>query len=144
VAVSSIGQNSGYSNDHGDHKDDVPAESDVARHLGVSDDALREARRAELALRPGSFDAPVSSESGSLSLADVLGDEDPRMEHMLRIQAVAAHWPELPPRERKILIMHFCDDMTQAEIAQRLGLSPMYVSRLVTRTLRRLRTVLLS
>jgi RNA polymerase sigma-B factor len=121
----------------------VPAESDMARHLGVSGDALRAARRAELALRPGSFDAPMGGESGSLRLADVLGDEDPRMEHMLGMQAVAAHWRELPPRERKILIMHFYGDMTQAEIAQRLDLSPMYVSRLVTRALRRLRTALL-
>jgi RNA polymerase sigma-B factor len=120
----------------------APADSDVARHLGVSGDALRNARRAELALRPGSLDTPMSGAPGSLTLTDVLGGEDPRMEHMLGMQAVAAHWRELPPRERRILIMRFYGDLTQAEIAQRLGLSQMYVSRLLARALSHLRTVL--
>jgi RNA polymerase sigma-B factor len=122
----------------------APAESDVARRLGVSGDALRDARRAELALRPGSLYTPMSGTPGSPSLADVLGDEDPRMEHMLGMQVVAAHWRELPPRERRILIMRFYGDLTQAEIAQRLGLSQMYVSRLLARALSHLRTVLLA
>lgn len=117
----------------------VPTEPDLARHLGVSGDALREARRAELALRPGSLDAPVGGEPGSLSLADLLGAEDPRMEPMLGMRAVAAHWNELPLRERKILVMCFYDDMTQAEIAQRLGLSQMHISRLLARALKYLR-----
>ena len=43
----------------------VPAESDLARHLGVTGDALREARRAELAFQPGSLDAPLRGEPGA-------------------------------------------------------------------------------
>jgi RNA polymerase sigma-B factor len=122
----------------------VPAEADLAQHLGVSGVALRAARQAELALRPGSLDAPVSDEPGSLSLADALGDEDPRLEHMLGMRAVATHWRELPLRERKILVMRFYGEMTQTEIAERLGLSQMYVSRLLAHALRHLRTVLLA
>lgn len=122
----------------------APAGPDLARHLGVSRDALCEARRAELAFRPGSIDAPIGGEPGSLSLADFLGAEDPQMDHMLGMRAVAAHWSELSLRERKILIMRFYGDMTQAEIAQRLGLSQMHISRLLARALGYLRPRLLS
>jgi RNA polymerase sigma-B factor len=120
-----------------------PAESDLARHLGVTGDALREARRAELAFQPGSLDAPLRGEPGTATLADQLGAEDPRLEHMLGMRAVAAHWGELPPREQKILIMRFYGDMTQAQIGQQLGISQMHVSRLTARALAHLRTRLL-
>ena len=85
----------------------TPAESDIARHLGVSGDDLRQARRAELAFWPSSLDAPLAGQPGMIILADVLGEEDPRLEHMLGMQAVAAHWGELPAREQKILLMDF-------------------------------------
>ena len=117
----------------------TPDESDLARHLGVSGAALREARGAEMAFRPGSLDAPIDGQAGLGSLADLLGEEDPRMEHMLGMQAVAAHWRELHPRERKILLMRFYGEMTQTEIGQQLGLSQMHVSRLITGALGYLR-----
>jgi len=121
----------------------APAESDLARHLGVSGDALREARLAELAFQPGSLDAPVRGEPGGATLADQLGGEDPRLEHMLGMRAVAMHWGELPPREQNILVMRFYGDMTQAQIGQQLGISQMHVSRLTARALGHLRTRLL-
>jgi RNA polymerase sigma-B factor len=121
----------------------APAESDLARHLGVTGDALREARRAELAFQPGSLDAPLGDRSGTATLADLLGAEDPRLERMLGMRAVAAHWGELPRREQEILIMRFYGDMTQAQIGQQLGISQMHVSRLNARALGHLRTRLL-
>jgi RNA polymerase sigma-B factor len=117
----------------------APAEADLARHLGVSGDALAQARRAELALRPGSLDAPASGVPGSVSLAEVLGQEDPRIEQMLAMRAVAAHWDELSPRERAILVMRYYGDMTQVEIGRELGLSQMHISRLLTHALGYLR-----
>jgi RNA polymerase sigma-B factor len=121
----------------------VPAESDLARYLGVSGAALREAQRAELAFQPGSLDAPLGGEPGSATLADLLGGEDPRLEHMLGMRAVAAHWSELPPREQEILIMRFYGDMTQEQIGRRLNISQMHVSRLSARALEHLRKRLL-
>ena len=121
----------------------APAESDLARHLGVTGDAVHEARRAELAFQPGSLDAPLRGEPAGTTLADQLGEEDPRLEHMLGMRAVAAHWGELPPREQKILIMRYYGDMTQARIGQQLGISQMQVSRLTARALAHLRTRLL-
>jgi RNA polymerase sigma-B factor len=121
----------------------VPAEAELARHLGVSGAALREARLAELAFQPGSLDAPLRGESGSATLADQLGAEDPRLEHMLGMRAVATHWGELPTREQKILVMQFYGGMTQVQIGQQLGISQMHVSRLTHRALGYLRTRLL-
>ncbi|HWG60442.1 MAG TPA: sigma-70 family RNA polymerase sigma factor [Streptosporangiaceae bacterium] len=120
-----------------------PAEADVAAYLGASDDVLRDARRAEMALQPWSLDAPLTDRPGAASLADVLGDDDPRVEHALDMQAVASHWGELPKREQRILLMRFYGDMTQAEIGKQLGISQMQVSRLLARSLAYLRQRLL-
>ena len=121
----------------------VPAESEMARHLGVSGADLREAQRAEMAFRTASLDAPLAGQPGTATLADVLGEEDPRMERMLGMHAVAAHWGELPSREREILLMRFQDDMTQVEIGQQLGISQGHVSRLIAHALGYLRPRLL-
>jgi RNA polymerase sigma-B factor len=118
----------------------VPAESDLARRLGVTGGALREALQAELAFQARSLDAPLGDEPGASTLADLLGGDDPRLERMLGMRAVAAHWGELPPREQDILVMRFYGDMTQAQIGRQLGISQMHVSRLATRALGHLRT----
>ena len=59
------------------------------------------------------------------------------------MQAVAAHWGELPPREQEILLMDFRGGMTQAQIGQRLRISQMHVSRLRAHALGYLRSRLL-
>jgi RNA polymerase sigma-B factor len=121
----------------------TPADTDIARHLGVSGDDLRQARRAELAFWPHSLDAPLAGQPSMIVLADVLGEEDPRMEHILGMQAVATHWDELPAREQEILRMDFRGGMTQAQIGQRLRISQMQVSRLRAHALGYLRSRLL-
>jgi RNA polymerase sigma-B factor len=121
----------------------TPSESDIARHLGVSGDDLRQAQRAEMAFQPYSLDAPLAGQPAMSTLADTLGEEDPRIEHMLGMQAVATHWGELPPREQEILLMHFRGGMTQTEIGQRLLISQMHVSRLIAHALGYLRSRLL-
>jgi RNA polymerase sigma-B factor len=117
----------------------TPAESDLACHMGISGDELRDARRAEMALSAISLDTPLSSQTGAAVLADLLGEEDPRLEHMLGMRAVATHWGDLPPREQEILLMRFQGDMTQAEIGRQLGISQMHVSRLLAHALGYLR-----
>jgi RNA polymerase sigma-B factor len=121
----------------------TPADSDLARHLGVSGDKVRQARQAQLAFQPSSLDAPQPDHGATITLADSLGEEDPQLDHMLGMQAVSAHWGELPPREQQILIMDFGSGMTQAQIGQELHISQMHVSRLRTRALGHLRARLL-
>jgi len=118
----------------------IPAEADLTRHLRISKEELRHARRAELAFQPGSLDAPLAGQTGVGTLADLLGQEDPRLEHMVGMHAVAAHWHELPPREQEILLMDFRSGMTQAQIGQELCISQMHVSRLRAHALGYLRS----
>ena len=122
----------------------TPTESDLATHLRVSVTDLRLAQRAELAFQPSSLDAPMAGEPGLSTLADFLGEEDPQLEHMLTMQAVATHWGELTPREQEILLMCFRGGMTQTEIGQRLQISQMHVSRLRAHALGHLRSRLLA
>ena len=121
----------------------TPTDTEMARHLGVSGADLREAQRAQLASQPASLDTPLAGSSGKVALADVLGEEDDRVERMLAMRAVASHWGELAPREQKILLMRFQEDMTQAQIGQQLGISQMHVSRLSAHALGYLRQRLL-
>jgi RNA polymerase sigma-B factor len=120
-----------------------PADGELAGHLGISDDDLREARRADMVFQPASLDAPLAGGADAASLADVLGEEDPEVEHTLDMESVAAHWGELPRREQRILLLRFYGDMTQAEIGQQLGISQMHVSRLLAHALSHLRQRLL-
>ena len=121
----------------------LPADAELASYLGVSDADIRKARRAELALRPWSLDEPLRGQSGAASLGDLLGEDDPQVEHLLGMRAVVTHWAELPGREQQILLMRFHGDMTQAQIGQQLGISQMHVSRLLAHALGYLRPRLL-
>ncbi|HJY02336.1 MAG TPA: sigma-70 family RNA polymerase sigma factor [Streptosporangiaceae bacterium] len=121
----------------------TPTESDLAASLGVSGHDLRNAQLAEMAFEMSSLDAPLSGQSGTGLLADLLGEEDPQMDHMLDMQAVATHWGELSSHQQKVLLMRFYGGMTQDKIAQQLGISQIQVSRLLGRALGYLRPRLL-
>jgi RNA polymerase sigma-B factor len=121
----------------------IPTESELARYLGVSADELRHARQAELAFQPFSLDAPLAGQPDLGTLADCLGEQDPRIEHLVDMNAVTAHWGELPAREQKILLMECYGGLPQVEIGRRLGISQMQVSRLRARALAYLRSRLL-
>jgi RNA polymerase sigma-B factor len=116
-----------------------PKEAELAGHLGRSEQDVRQARVADLVFSPSSLDAPLGDRPDAGSLADLLGEEDPQMEHALDMQALAAHWGELPRREQRILLMRFYGDMTQAQIGEQLGISQMHVSRLLAHALAFLR-----
>ena len=113
----------------------APSETDLASHLGATPDELRAARRAEMALQPCSLDAVLVDQPSPVTLGDMLGQEDPGMEHALNMLAVATHWGELSRREQRILLLRFYTDLTQADIGKRLGISQMQVSRLLTHAL---------
>lgn len=121
----------------------TPTESDLAASLGVSGHDLRNAQLAEMAFEMSSLDAPLSGQSGTGLLADLLGEEDPQMDHMLDMQAVATHWGELSAHQQKVLLMRFYGGMTQDKIGQQLGISQIQVSRLLGRALGYLRPRLL-
>jgi RNA polymerase sigma-B factor len=120
-----------------------PSDEELAERLGVSADELAEARQADLMFSSYSLDAPLSDRDDPAMLADLLGDDDPGVLHTIDIESVNAHWDELPEREQRILVMRFYGNLTQTEIGERLGISQMHVSRLLTRALTHLKTKLL-
>ena len=121
----------------------APDDSELAAHLGVEEEELLEARRADMVFHTYSLDAPIFDRQDPVQLADLLGEDDHDVEHTLDMEAVNAHWKELPVREQRILTMRFYGNLTQAEIGERLGISQMHVSRLLARALGFLRNRLL-
>jgi RNA polymerase sigma-B factor len=121
-----------------------PLDAELAEHLGVTMDELLDARRADMVFHSHSLDAPMYGDEDRASLADTLGEEDPRVEHTLDMESVQTHWNDLPTREQRILSMRFYGNMTQTEIGERLGISQMHVSRLLARALSYLRDHLLA
>ena len=109
----------------------TPQDGELARHLGVPEDDVLEARQAHLAFTACSLDAPMSGRADPAALADVLGQDDPALTHAVDIQAVHTHLDELPEREQRILILRFYGNLTQEQIGHRLGISQMHVSRLL-------------
>jgi RNA polymerase sigma-B factor len=117
----------------------APGDRDLARHLGVPEDDVRQARQAHQAFAASSLDAPLSSGDDPAALVDLLGEDDPDLGHATDIEAVRAHLDELPEREQRILMWRFYGNLTQSQIGDRLGISQMHVSRLLERALRYLR-----
>jgi RNA polymerase sigma-B factor len=117
----------------------APKDDELAEHLGISHEELHDAQRADLAFQASSLDAPRSAGPDPGNLADILGEDDPQLEHTLDMESVWAHWGDLPLREQRLLMMRFYGNMTQAEIGERLGISQMHVSRLLAGALSYLR-----
>ncbi len=76
----------------------APSDAELARHLGVTDEELQEARQADMFFHTSSLDAPLTQADGPARLADLIGADDPELERALDMDAVGAHWNELPPR----------------------------------------------
>ena len=116
-----------------------PLGSELARELGVSEDDVMQARQADMVFSSYSLDAPLTDADDPTLLADMLGEPDSAVDHLTDIESVYVHMDELPPREQRILMMRFYGNLTQSEIGDRLGISQMHVSRLLTRALGYLR-----
>jgi len=86
-----------------------------------------------------SLDAPRPSDDGpGVSYADSLGEEDERFELIECDATLCAALGELKPRDRSIVRMRYVEELTQAEIARRIGVSQMHVSRLLRRSVEKL------
>jgi RNA polymerase sigma-B factor len=121
----------------------LPLESELAERLGVTPLDLREARQAAGGFTALSLNSPVGDGEDSAELGDLLGVVDVGFEQATDMEAVERHWAELPRREQQILILRFYGNHTQDEVAVKLGISQMHVSRLQARALARLRELLL-
>lgn len=113
----------------------APSAADVAEHSGLGLEEVLEAMEAASARRPYSLDATVGPDEDAALLVDTIGDEDPSFSTVEYGEAISRTLEELPERERMILHLRFVEDLTQSEIADRVGISQMHVSRLLRRAL---------
>jgi RNA polymerase sigma-B factor len=113
----------------------APSAREVAESLGAPLEAVREAMCANQGYRSDSLDA-VSARG---SLEEGYPDDISQCENRMMLARV---WRQLTPEERRLLVLRFYEERSQSDIAERIGTSQMQVSRLLARTLRRLRTMI--
>jgi RNA polymerase sigma-B factor len=117
-----------------------PSVQEVAKRLNVDPDEVLEAMEMAPAMTPMSLDqAPSGDEDGARQLAESIGGEDPGLARVEMRELLQKAMQHLTPRERAIMAMRFYDEMSQSEIAKRLGISQMHVSRLQRAALEQLR-----
>src|SRR5207248_1682709 len=120
----------------------TPSVADIAEAMGEDLEwvvNVLDASRAHDAL---SLDAKVDTPDGDgETLAGTLGGDDERFDYIEERDAVAGSLDQLSERERTVLELRFGGELTQSQIAERIGVSQMQVSRILRRTLDRLRTL---
>ncbi|KLJ03346.1 RNA polymerase sigma factor SigF [Streptomyces albidoflavus] len=119
--------------------DRAPTVRELADRLGLSQEEVVEGMAASNAYTASSLDAQPEEDDSEGALADRIGYEDHGIEGIEYVESLKPLIAELPARDRRILSLRFTANMTQSEIGEELGISQMHVSRLLTRTLNRLR-----
>jgi RNA polymerase sigma-B factor len=120
----------------------APTVSELAEYLELSIEEIIDALQAIQAYESLSLDAPrPGATDEATSYGDAMGAEDERYELVELDATVSAVLGRIPQREREILRMRFVEDLTQTEIADRVGISQMQVSRLLRRSLDQLRAM---
>ena len=119
----------------------APTASELSQVLGVPHEEVVECLVAGDAYRLKSFDALLGPDSSGKDrlIADAVGGNDPQIDHITNREAVRVVLAALPQREREVLHMRFFESMTQSQIAGRIGVSQMQVSRILANTLQCLR-----
>ncbi|MGH7918427.1 MAG: SigB/SigF/SigG family RNA polymerase sigma factor [Candidatus Dormibacteraceae bacterium] len=108
-----------------------PTVQEVADRLGVETNDVLESMESGSAHAPLSIDSTVDREEGEgRQLSEIVGTEDENLDRVEMRDVLARAMAHLSEREQKILAMRFVDEMSQAEVAKRLGISQMHVSRL--------------
>ncbi|OZM73262.1 B/F/G family RNA polymerase sigma-70 factor [Amycolatopsis antarctica] len=117
----------------------APTPSELAKHLDLSQDEVFEGLEAGNAYNSASLDEMLSADVDDVSLGDTLGEDDPALVDVENHEALQPLVRTLPERERRIIALRFVHNMTQTQIAERIGVSQMHVSRLLARSLTQLR-----
>jgi RNA polymerase sigma-B factor len=119
-----------------------PSVAEVSQSSSLSQEQVLEAMEAASAYDAVSLESyRFGDEGDGETYAESIGVEDDRFELVEYGATIAPTLEALPPRDRIVLHLRFVEDLTQAEIADRVGVSQMHVSRLIRRALERLRTV---
>ena len=116
-----------------------PTTAEIAEQIEATSEEVLEALEAAVAYEPVSLDTSPGAEDDDETWAQSIGAEDPGYELVEHGATLRPAMAALPARERVILHMRFVEDMTQSEIANRIGISQMHVSRLIRKALETMR-----
>ncbi len=120
----------------------APTVSQLAQYLELDTEQVLDALQATQAYEALSLDAPrPGAEDDVIAYGEGMGHDDERYELIELDATIVAALQHIPQRERTMLRMRFVDELTQTEIAARVGISQMQVSRLLRRSLDRLRAL---
>lgn len=120
----------------------APTAAELADEVGVGRAEVVETMTAAAGFKARSIEHRFTGDDDSPALIDRLGVPDPGMGLIEDSDALRVHLRALPDREYRIVIMRFFESLTQSEIAARMGISQMHVSRLLSQSLHRLREAL--
>jgi len=117
----------------------APTPTELATELGLDRDEVVEALIAGSGYNTLSMDSGGGGDDESPPLSDTLGAYDANLDRIENHEALRPLLDALPERERTVVVLRFFESLTQSQIAERVGISQMHVSRLLARTLSRLR-----
>jgi RNA polymerase sigma-B factor len=118
----------------------APTVNELSQYLELDTEEVLDALQAIQSYQAVSLEAPRGNDSTEApSYAETIGEEDERYELVELDAMVSSALREISPRERLILHLRFVDDLTQTQIAERVGISQMQVSRLLRRSIEQLR-----
>ena len=118
----------------------APTASEIADHLGVGRDLVVEATIGGSNYSTKSTDIEVGPGDHHTTFGHALGDVDTNLDKVLDVETVRPLMAALPERQRTVLTLRFFDNLTQTQIAERVGCSQMHVSRLLAKALGTLRS----
>ncbi|OBF03489.1 RNA polymerase subunit sigma [Mycobacterium sp. ACS4054] len=118
----------------------APTATELAAELGMDREEVVEGLVAGSSYNTLSIDSGGGSEEDEArAIADTLGDVDTGLDRIEDQESLRPLLEALPERERTVLVLRFFESMTQTQIAERVGISQMHVSRLLAKSLTRLR-----
>jgi RNA polymerase sigma-B factor len=117
----------------------APTPSELAAELEIDREEIVEGLVAGSSYNTLSIDGAGGGTEEAPAIADTLGDVDLNLDQIENRESLRPLLASLPERERQVLLLRFFESMTQTQIAERVGISQMHVSRLLAKSLARLR-----
>lgn len=121
-----------------------PSIAEIAEHINATEEETIEAIELGNAYETVSLDSRLDAhgDSGPMTLAEFIGGEDLTLKDIQTFDDLRSAVSSLDEREQAIIKLRFFSDMSQTEVANRLNISQMHVSRLQQKALRKLRGIL--
>ena len=118
----------------------APTVAELAKELDIEPDEVEQGLTAGNSYRTTPLDTASAGDGSGLTLIDTLGQYDEAISRIDNHETLRPALLALPERERTIVVLRFFGHLTQSQIAEKVGISQMHVSRILTQSLKQLRT----